>query len=350
MTFGNDGSLYFADSRNHRVRKVRELAPDITAPAAPTLLAAPPAQTTDRMARFVFAGEPGGNYECALDGGAWAPCTSPAVYSGLALGAHTFKVRQVDAAGNVGQPTAVSFTIVESPRPADPTQPKPVGPVTHQPEPKAHTVTLVAPATVTMTGSRLTVACRPDQGTLTSCEVDAYVTVRGKRIKVGSGRAGGTGVVRVKLTRRGQRLISRLGGVRVRLSVRATNAAGDILKSSLRVRALPQRVLVVPSDGLFASGKSKPLAAAKRYLRRVAGQLEGANRVVCVGHTDSISTSAKNQRLALARAKAVCKLLKHAGVTAKLVTSSRGETRPRAGNGTRRGRALNRRVELTVSY
>lgn len=350
MTFGNDGSLYIADARNHRVRKVRELAPDITAPAAPTLLAAPPAQTTDRTARFVFAGEPGGNYECALDRGAWEPCTSPATHSGLALGAHTFKVRQVDTAGNTGQPTTVSFTIVESPEPLDPTQPKPVDPVKPEPEPNAHTVTLVAPATVTMTGSRLTVACRPDQGTLTSCEADAYATVRGKRIKVGSGRADGTGVVRVKLTRRGQRLVHRLGGVRVRLSVRATNAAGVVLTSGLRVRALPQRVLVVPSDGLFASGKSKPLAAAKRYLRRVAGQLEGAKRVLCVGHTDSIGTRPKNQRLALARAKAVCTLLKRAGVNAKLVTSSRGETRPRAGNDTRRGRALNRRVELTVSY
>jgi outer membrane protein OmpA-like peptidoglycan-associated protein len=36
-------------------------------------------------------------------------------------------------------------------------------------------------------------------------------------------------------------------------------------------------------------------------------------------------------------------------VKATFTTASRGETRPRASNRTARGRALNRRVELTVT-
>jgi hypothetical protein len=56
------------------------------------------------------------------------------------------------------------------------------------------------------------------------------------------------------------------------------------------------------------------------------------------------------RRLGLARAKAVCALPCHAGVKAKLVTTSRGESHPHATNHTTAGRARNRRVELSVAY
>ena len=42
--------------------------------------------------------------------------------------------------------------------------------------------------------------------------------------------------------------------------------------------------------------------------------------------------------------------LKTAGVRAKRVSTSAGETRPRASNVSAQGRALNRRVELVVKY
>ena len=56
-----------------------------------------------------------------------------------------------------------------------------------------------------------------------------------------------------------------------------------------------------------------------------------------------------NEELGLARAKAVCGYLRAHGVKGTFSTASRGETRPRASNRTARGRALNRRVELTVT-
>src|SRR5262249_30360233 len=50
-------------------------------------------------------------FECRLDGGPWAACTSPDAPSGLADGSHTFEARSTDLAGNV-DPTPASFTWV----------------------------------------------------------------------------------------------------------------------------------------------------------------------------------------------------------------------------------------------
>jgi hypothetical protein len=82
---------------------------DTTAPSTfVTSGPADPANSTN--ATFVFsASEPGSTFDCALDGDAYAPCTSPNGYPGLAEGGHTFQVRATDSAGNT-DPTAASFT------------------------------------------------------------------------------------------------------------------------------------------------------------------------------------------------------------------------------------------------
>ena len=61
---------------------------------------------------FVFgAGETGATYQCRLDTAAFAGCSSPQGYSNLGDGAHTFRVRATDAAGNTGAETTHAWTI-----------------------------------------------------------------------------------------------------------------------------------------------------------------------------------------------------------------------------------------------
>ncbi|MEY4723325.1 MAG: hypothetical protein RLZZ324_838, partial [Candidatus Parcubacteria bacterium] len=56
--------------------------------------------------------EAGSTLSCVLDGGAAAPCTSPASYTGLADGAHTFSVTATDAVGNTdATPATASWSV-----------------------------------------------------------------------------------------------------------------------------------------------------------------------------------------------------------------------------------------------
>ncbi|QSQ27964.1 OmpA family protein [Pyxidicoccus parkwayensis] len=74
---------------------------DRTAPDT-TIVSGPPALTSSTSATFDFSSnESPVTYQCSLDGAAFAACTDPVTFSGLADGNHTLSVRAVDAAGNV---------------------------------------------------------------------------------------------------------------------------------------------------------------------------------------------------------------------------------------------------------
>ena len=82
-----------------------------------TFDSAPEATTASNRAEFAFgSGEAGAGFECRLDDGAWQDCTSPHVLTGLANGAHDFRVRARDAAGNLDQtPAEHSWTVDAEP-------------------------------------------------------------------------------------------------------------------------------------------------------------------------------------------------------------------------------------------
>jgi hypothetical protein len=93
---------------------------DTTPPAAPALTSTPPANDTSTSASFSFGdAEAGVTFECRLDAGSFTTCTSPATFSGLADGSHTFAVRARDAAGNASTATSYTWSL-QAPRPPAP--------------------------------------------------------------------------------------------------------------------------------------------------------------------------------------------------------------------------------------
>jgi len=124
-------------------------------------------------AAFAFLGEPGGAFQCALDDGPFTACVSPQVYTGLDIGDHRFRVRQVDDAGNTGPVARLRWAILES-GPASSFLPSPS-------------------SSLTSGGRTVDVDCAITEGSLKWCAVRAYLDTGGtagasKRVKIGHGK------------------------------------------------------------------------------------------------------------------------------------------------------------------
>src|SRR5207253_2556997 len=76
---------------------------DVTAPNV-TISSKPANPTNQTTASFSFSADKvGSSFQCKLDAGSYAVCTSPQSYAGpLAAGSHTFTVQATDPAGNTG--------------------------------------------------------------------------------------------------------------------------------------------------------------------------------------------------------------------------------------------------------
>ncbi|MFL5755950.1 MAG: chitobiase/beta-hexosaminidase C-terminal domain-containing protein, partial [Chloroflexota bacterium] len=82
---------------------------DLTAPNT-TIDSSPSSPSNDTTPAFTFSSsESGSTFECRIDTGSWAACSSPHTTAGLAEGAHTFGVRATDNVGNTDS-TPASFT------------------------------------------------------------------------------------------------------------------------------------------------------------------------------------------------------------------------------------------------
>jgi hypothetical protein len=80
------------------------------------LLSGPTGATASSTATFTFVSPdagPGATFECALDGVAFAACTSPRELVGLGAGPHTFAVRVRDAVGNLDPTPATGAWTVD---------------------------------------------------------------------------------------------------------------------------------------------------------------------------------------------------------------------------------------------
>ena len=131
---------------------------------------------------------------------------------------------------------------------------------------------------------------------------------------------------------------------------------GLIEAGKLNVRIVDGRmVLALPMDILFSSGSAKLSDDGKKAIAEVGAVLATIpeKRYQIEGHTDNVPIRneyyANNWELASARALAVVRTLREAGVPApQLSAASFGEFKPAADNATDEGKARNRRIEIVV--
>lgn len=107
-------------------------------------------------------------------------------------------------------------------------------------------------------------------------------------------------------------------------------------------------------SGMFGSGSDRLQSAFDVPLGKVAQALdETAGPIIIVGHSDNVpirsSRFPSNERLSLARAEAVMRTLASKIATSdRLEAEGRADKEPIADNGTRDGRAKNRRIEIVL--
>lgn len=101
---------------------------------------------------------------------------------------------------------------------------------------------------------------------------------------------------------------------------------------------------VMNSDQLFKTDSYRISAAGKARLAKFFKEA-GATSYIIAGHTDSRASDEYNMRLSLNRANSVAAVAQSAGARIADVRGY-GERMPRASNGTRKGMAMNRRVEI----
>jgi hypothetical protein len=91
-----------------------------TTPPETTITLGPSGSTPTTNATFSFtSSESSSTFQCSLDGAAFAGCTSPATYQGLAVGDRQFQVRAIDATGNIDPtPATRTWTITPAPPPS----------------------------------------------------------------------------------------------------------------------------------------------------------------------------------------------------------------------------------------
>lgn len=110
-------------------------------------------------------------------------------------------------------------------------------------------------------------------------------------------------------------------------------------------------IITIKDDVLFKSGKSSLLPQAENRLDQLAAALMTSDnrRVLVEGHTDSNGSNAYNKGLSQRRAEAVRGyLIKRGHPADTIVAMGMGEGIPVADNGTREGRAENRRVVIII--
>jgi hypothetical protein len=123
-----------------------------------TISSGPPDPSNQTTATFNFSADKPASFQCSLDGAAFATCSGPKTYSGLADGSHTFQVKATDPAGNTS--TASYTWTVDTVSP-------PIPAITSNPP--SQTVSTSASFGFSDAESGVTLRCQLDGGGFSSC-------------------------------------------------------------------------------------------------------------------------------------------------------------------------------------
>ncbi|MDH3900541.1 MAG: OmpA family protein [Gammaproteobacteria bacterium] len=111
--------------------------------------------------------------------------------------------------------------------------------------------------------------------------------------------------------------------------------------------------VTISATALFDFNKAVVKPDGKTAIRELADTIKAKGAQVVdinvIGHTDSVGPEEYNQQLSVRRATAVKDYMVTQGIDAGIIdVSGKGESSPVADNGTKEGRALNRRVEIQI--
>jgi len=142
------------------------------------------------------------------------------------------------------------------------------------------------------------------------------------------------------------------GDERARALLDARDAQIKQLQNSLNAKQTDRGTLVTFGDVLFATNKSDLKSSGLVNITKLAQFLRDNpdRKVIVEGYTDSTGSDSYNQSLSERRAASVQRALAQQGVDiSRIVTQGYGKEYPVADNGSVSGRAMNRRVEVTIS-
>jgi outer membrane protein OmpA-like peptidoglycan-associated protein len=143
---------------------------------------------------------------------------------------------------------------------------------------------------------------------------------------------------------------TKAGSYAVRLTVDDGRGGSDTATKTVSVI---RRVVLQEKEGkvLFDFDKATLKPVAQQELAGVVQEMQENPRLRAelVGHTDSVGTDAYNMGLSQRRTESVGAFMVSKGISRdRLKLEWKGESEPIAPNTTKEGRALNRRVEITV--
>ena len=142
------------------------------------------------------------------------------------------------------------------------------------------------------------------------------------------------------------------GDERARALLDARDAQIKQLQDSLNAKQTDRGTLVTFGDVLFATNKSDLKSSGLVNITKLAQFLRDNpdRKVIVEGYTDSTGSDSYNQSLSERRAASVQRALAQHGVDiSRIVTQGYGKEYPVADNSSASGRAMNRRVEVTIS-